>query len=509
MKKRQSLTTSVLLISAIIVVVNIISFSFFFRLDFTRDKRFTLNTATLDLLKNLKQPVTITAYFSENMPPQIEEGRKEFKDLLAEYAARSGNKVVYNFINPNKNDTAEKEAEKNGIKPANINDREKDEMKVQRAYMGAVVKYGDKTDVIPFIQPGGANEYELSKCIKKLSIDKKPFVGLLQGNGEATMQNMQQVYSELNILYNYQNVNLTDTTVIPAECKTLIIIDPKDTFRTAQLKQLDNYLAKGGHIFMAYSGLEGDMQNGSGKVLNIGLTQWLASKDIVLEPKFVIDGNCGRINVPKDYGNGMKGYEPTPFPYAPTITNFSNHPITQGLSKMLMPFVSAIKFTGDTNKVKYTELVHTSDKTGLLNAPLTFQLQTNWTLSEFPLSNLPIAAAISGVGGNKNAKIVIVSCGSFVFNGTGEHAVEQAQDNIDLLANSVDWLSDDTGLIELRSKMIKTAPLKDISDSTKQILRYLNFLLPILLVIIYGAIRMQMKRRTRVKRMEETYAQEA
>lgn len=508
MKKKRSLTTGALLVVAIIIVVNIISYTFFFRLDFTRDKRYTLSNASLELLKNLKQPVTVTAYFSENMPPQIEECRKEFKDLLSEYAARSGNKVVYNFINPNKSDSLEKEAAKNGIEPKTVNVREKDEMKAQRVFLGAVIKYGEKTEVLSFIQPGGPMEYQLSTSIKKLTLTRKPFVGYLQGNGEPPMQAMEQVNAELNILYNYQNVNLSDTTVIPTECKAMVMVDPKDTFKAGQLKQLDDYLARGGHLFIAYSGLNADLQSGGGSLSGIGLTPWLAAKNIVLDPKFVIDARCGSINVPQNF-NGMQAYQQVNFPYLPIITNLSGHPITQGLSSVMLPFACQIKFTGDTNKVKFVELAHTSDKTGLMSAPLKFEIQHQWVQSEFPFSNLPVAAAISGINGNKDAKMVVVCSGSFAVNGTGQHPMQQEQDNIDLLANSVDWLSDDTGLIELRSKMIKTAPLRDISDSAKQILRYLNFLLPILLVIIYGVIRLQMKRRLRIKRMEETYDKEA
>ena len=357
---------------------------------------------------------------------------------------RSGNKVVYNFINPNKNDSLEKEAVKNGVEPKTLNIREKDEMKAQKAFLGAVIKYGDKSDVISFIQPGGPIEYQLSTSIKKLTITKKPFVGYLQGNGEPPMQAMQQVDGVLNILYNYQNFTLSDTTVIPADCKALVMIDPRDTFKTGQLKQLDDYLAKGGHLFIAYSGLDGNLQSGAGTAMNTGLTPWLASKSIKIDPQFVIDSRCGSINMPENY-NGMQVYQQVAFPYLPIITNISGHPIMQGLSSFMLPFASVIKYTGDTNKVKYTELAFTSDKTGLLPTPLTFQVQHKWEPTEFPFSHLPVAAAISGVGGVKDAKIVIVSCGTFAVNGTGQHPMQQEQDNIDLVANSVDWLSDDTG----------------------------------------------------------------
>ena len=78
-------------------------------------------------------------------------------------------------------------------------------------------------------------------------------------------------------------------------------------------------------------------------------------------------------------------------------------------------------------------------------------------------------------------------------------------DNINLLSNSIDWLSDETGLISLRTKGVTSRPIDNLHDSTKTILQYVNFLLPILLVVLYGIIRMQQNRIKRFKRMSENY----
>ena len=193
MKKRQNLTTGILLMAAIVVVVNIFSFFYFFRIDLTKDRRYTLSPATKDILSSLTKPVTVTAYYSENSIPVITRARADLKDILTEYAARSGNKVVYNFVNPNKNDSLEAIAQKNGITPFPVQIREKDEMKSVKVYLGAVIKMGDKTDVLPLIDPNSSLEYALSNSIKKLSIDKKPWLGLLQDNGEPMMDEMPQV----------------------------------------------------------------------------------------------------------------------------------------------------------------------------------------------------------------------------------------------------------------------------------------------------------------------------
>jgi len=78
-------------------------------------------------------------------------------------------------------------------------------------------------------------------------------------------------------------------------------------------------------------------------------------------------------------------------------------------------------------------------------------------------------------------------------------------DNINFLVNAVDWLSDDTGLMELRTEGATARPIDELEDVQKIIIKYLNFLLPILLVIIYGIIRMQRNRRLRAKRKEVGY----
>ena len=222
MKTKKSLYKFIALVIGILILVNLASDSYFFRLDFTSDKRYTLSNATLDILKSVKQPITVKAYFSENLPPDIAKTKRDFKELLIEYANRSNGKVVYNFINPNEKEELETEAAQSGVQPVMINVREKDQMKQQKAYLGAVLQMGDKTDVIPFMQPGSAMEYALSSSIKKLSVGDKPTIGILQGHGEPSLQAIQQAQNALSILYTIEPVTLNDTTPIPDNIKKLI-----------------------------------------------------------------------------------------------------------------------------------------------------------------------------------------------------------------------------------------------------------------------------------------------
>src|ERR1043166_4703345 len=119
------------LVILIIVAINLVSNEFHLRLDFTEDHEYTLSKATKDILDELEDPVTVKAYFSQNLPPDIAKTRQDFQEMLIEYSNRSDGKIVYEFINPNAKEADEQEAARNGIQPVVINVREKDQVKQQ------------------------------------------------------------------------------------------------------------------------------------------------------------------------------------------------------------------------------------------------------------------------------------------------------------------------------------------------------------------------------------------
>jgi ABC-type uncharacterized transport system involved in gliding motility auxiliary subunit len=101
--------------------------------------------------------------------------------------------------------------------------------------------------------------------------------------------------------------------------------------------------------------------------------------------------------------------------------------------------------------------------------------------------------------------MVVIGDGNFAVNGAGQQAQQINADNVNLMVNAIDWLTDDTGLIELRTKGVTNRPLDQLEDGRKTFLKYLNFLLPILLIIFYGIVRSQRNRALRYKRMQENF----
>jgi len=497
-------TQYLLIIAGIIVLVNILSDNYFLRLDLTEDNRYTLSKASKNLLRNLEEPVTVTAYFSKDVPAQMSKTKRDFKELLVEYHNISKGNVVYEFLNPGASEEEEQKAMTAGIQPVIATIREKNEAKQQKVYLGAVVSMGEESEIIPFMQPGAAMEYALSSAIKKISVKNKPLIGLVQGHGEATPSSMPQALDALRIMYEVEPVYQNDTVNELLRFSSLALIAPADTIPASHLAQLDEYLANGGNLMIAINRVEGDLSVARGSSVSTGLETWLAGKGLIVENNFVIDNKCVNINVRQQQGIFTFNTQ-VAFPYIPIIGSFADHPITGGLEAVVLPFASTISYTGDTTKT-FTPLAFTSEQSGSLPSPIYFDVSKQWSQLDFPMTGLTVAGVLSGkLVGENTSNIILFGDGDFAVNGEGETARQQNPDNISLMVNAIDFLSDDTGLIELRTKGVTNRPLDEIEDSKKGFLKWFNFLLPLVLVLIYGIFRLQFNRNLRNKRMEEGY----
>lgn len=488
-KKQQAIIRASVIIG-IIVLLNIIFQTLYFRLDFTADKRYTLSDATKTILKNLDQPVTITAYFSEDVPPEITKLKKEFIDLVKEYESYSNHQLAYKFINPNENSEYEQDANRKGIYPMQLQSGSKDKFELQKLYLGILVQQGEKTEVIPAIQPGAPLEYALTFAIKKTTSHQKQNIAIIKGQQEAGKQQLKALVDALSVMYNVEYFKL-DTLQIPKKYKAIAIINPTDTFRAAALKTLDNYVIEGGNVFIASSQVETNLQQGFATLNKTGIESWLASLGIDLMPNLVYDYDCREIYVQQGGGFAV----PLNFPFLPNFHEFGNHPVSNGLENMVLPFASEIRYDRMDTNIKVNRLIETSKKSGTMNLPL--YLIKQWNDNEFSEQNIPVAIAAEGkLKGEKNARLVVVSNGDFAL-ADQQGRIQGTADNISFVANAMDWLADESGLVSLRTKIVTARPLNELDAKEQDKIKYLNLFAPILLLIIIGFIRYSAQKRKR------------
>lgn len=488
--KKNTVIIRLMVFALILVVANMISSKLYFRLDFTEDQRYTLSRATEDILTGLEDVVTVKAYFSEDLPTQLISNRQDFEDLLLEYENRSGGNIVYEFVSPNESEELESEAQQSGIQPIIINVTEKDQVQQLKAYMGAVLMMGDQKEIIPVVQPGVDMEYGLTTSIKKLSVTDKPKVAMLQGHGEPTVQEVAQLAQQLSVLYDIEPIDLKEKTQVPSYVRTLAIINPSDTISALEFSRIDEFMSQGGAVFVAYSNMNGDLQNGRlSKGNNIGLEDWLRGKKVALGNRFVVDAQSGSVTVQQN--NGLFTYRSqVKFPYFPMVNTFPEHPTTNGLETLMLPFVSSINYIGSDTTVSYTPLLLTSEMSGLAPTPSGVDIEKQWSQGDFREGTQTLAVALEGVlAGNQPSKLIVVSNGQFIINGNPPQQI--SEDNVNFASNAIDWLSDDTGLIDLRTKGITNRPLEAVEDATREMLKYGNVVIPIVLVFIYAFVRRQ------------------
>jgi ABC-type uncharacterized transport system involved in gliding motility auxiliary subunit len=152
-----------------------------------------------------------------------------------------------------------------------------------------------------------------------------------------------------------------------------------------------------------------------------------------------------------------------------------------------------------------------------VSLPTSIRPQQEWTVADFSGASLPVAGLLEGTFPSAFAgtdtlsvertrspetKLVVVGDGDFLVNGTGQRKQRLPEGNVNFAVNSIDYLADDTGLISLRTQRVTSRPLMQVAPTTKTILKYVNVLVPIVLVIGYGLIRYQ-RNQTRRQRWKE------
>lgn len=496
--KRRLLYNPTFLILAL-VAANIISCILFLRMDFTRNKKYSLSPVSKNMLERIKEDITINLYLSNDLSPDKIKLSKEFKNLLKEYKTLSKNHLTINTINP---DSREKELQaiQNGIEPFSQEMTERDMVKIQRVYFGAVVQIGNKKGVIPYISQHTPLEYEVTRILKDACDTIKPTIGFVQGHQEIMPSRLSQVIHELNPIAIADTVNLQQDSTLE-HYKVLCVIGPKDTYTTQDIERLKKYLRQGGRMFIALNhavGQIGSNQN-NGFINRVGLEDMLEKFGLKIKYDFVVDRRCGSIIIQQDLGI-IPLQTRIDFPYFPIIQNFSSHLITKGLNAISLQFASSMESIDTDSPYRFTSLAKSSNISGVQEVPVFFNLMKTWTTKhDFNHPNNIVAALLTNE--EDNSALVVISDADFMVNNSYDLL---HHDNINFAINSIEWLTDDSGLIKLRNKFIDNQVLNPIDDTTRTLLKYLNFSLPIIVTLLialyhYRSYKMKRLRRSRPK----------
>ena len=336
------------LVLGILVVLNVISIRVFGRLDMTSQGVYTLSDASKKLVGSLDDRVTVKAFFTEDLPAPYNNNRRSVLDILNDYKAYSKGNLQYEFINP-QGEKAEQDAQQQGVSPVQVQVVNEDKLEVKRGYLGLVLLYEDKKEVLPVVQNLSSLEYDISSALKRLTSKSKKKIGYTTGHGETEMSAMRQAYQSVSQQYDLTPVDLSKGEVVPQDIEALLVIAPQNRFQDSAQFQIDQYIMRGGKVAFLLNRVNADLKMRMGQPADVGLDDLVQQYGVRVNPDLIRDAQCANISVMQQQG-GFTFQSQVPFPYIPVASNFSSNPIVKDLQGVILAFVSSVDTTGAAAK---------------------------------------------------------------------------------------------------------------------------------------------------------------
>ncbi|MDI1353699.1 MAG: gliding motility-associated ABC transporter substrate-binding protein GldG [bacterium] len=543
----------------ILILLNFVGSYYFKRFDLTSEKRYTLAPSTKKLLKDLNDEIYLKVYLNGDFNAGFSRLKSEAKEILDEFRAYSSNQVQYEFITPGEGLTAqetsniEKQLYDKGLIPEDVTVRGKDKTTQTRIWPGAIISYKGKETVWQIFtrQSPGIDvetsinnsveelEYSLTNSIRKLQRTKKAEITFLQGHGEADTLSQ---YSFMYALSEYYTVNHT-SIARGHELSTfkgsdaIVITQPDSAFSDKEKYIIDQYIMKGGKVLWLIDPVSTNTDS-LRRGFTIGLNRPLNIEDMLfkygvrLNPDLLQDIQCSFLNINTGFQKGQPRFELLPWIYSPLILPTIDHPIVKNLDLIKLDFASSLDTIVSARGIKKTILLTTSKYTKTQPTPARIYLgmaKMKLKETQFINSYQPVACLLEGkftsfvenrlpsvllndtafkhIDHGKYTKMIVVSDGDIAKNDynktTGQvfplgfdRNTRQIFANKTFLLNCVNYLLDEEGMLQLRSREVKLRML----DKKKIALQrskwqFINVVMPVVCVLIFALLQFYLRKR--------------
>ena len=401
----------VVLFIALIFLLGFLANQYKFSKDITQANRNTLTTGSINVLKQMQGPITLTVFASEDDVNNGDTFRQGIINFMARYQ-RTKPDINVKFISPIKEP---KLAQENGIKE----DGE------------VVVEYQKRSE---HIKPPFA-EQEMTNLFMRLSRTSQRAVMYLDGHGERNLIGLKnndvgEFGKQLESKgLKFANLNLTIESEVPLNGSMLVIASPQKIISPVEAKKIKKFLESGGNLLWL---LDDNNFRGLDEIAAyLGLS---VSSGQVIDPAEKVEGANENIASASSYGE---------------------HPITRNFmlgTRFSNAHEVNAKGTLD-NGWEVSKLIEVSPNGWLESSQVMTNQKPTFDKSKDKSGPINIAVALQRVYGKKGQRVVVVGNGNFLSN---TFIVNGG--NLDLGINMINWLSGDDNLIS-----IQPMPLKDVN----------------------------------------------
>ena len=536
------------IILIVLIVLNVLSHFFFKRFDLTQDKRYTLSETTLNIIKNVDSPLYIDVYLDGNFPPEFKRLQNETKQLLEEFSAYNSN-IVFQFKNPIEKEVMRVEVMKEfyarGMQPLSITVEDKGKQSQEVVFPWAQATYGKKFTKVSLLKNlMGASteekvissvqhlEFGFAEAITKITKEKQKKIAVIKGNGELIEPLIADFLTTVKESYYIGPFTLDSVANQPVQTLAALkkydlalIAKPTEAFSEAEKQVLDQFIMNGGKTLWLVDAVSADMDsmyNETGTILahprELNLTDLFFKYGIRMNPLLIKDEYATPIKIASGNQGSKTQLQQYNWKFSPFIYPTSTHPIVKNMEGIKFEFSSPIELL--KNDVKKTVLLSSSEysKTIGTPAPISLSLINEETTPEEYAGKglLPVAVMMEGkfksayqnrvlpfadktfqsVG--KETKMIVISDGDVIKNQFDKGMplelgfdkwTNQLYGNKEFLLNCVNYLLDDNGLINIRSKDVDLPLLnKEEVYANYTSAQLITVGLPILILAIFGIL---------------------
>lgn len=507
------------------------------RIDLTQEKRYTLSESTVKILQSVKKPLTVDVYLEGDFPASFRQLQNETKFMLEEFR-KINPKIDYKFIDPIKTNMSQDTLAAMGMQPSILPDIKDGKISEIVMFPFATLKYNSYGSSIPLIiNQSGIDaseqlsksienlEYNFASNIKAITEEEKKNIGILINQDELGPEQFQgfmemalESYNAGPIIpQNQTELSLADVPKLK-QMHALVIAKPRKAFTENEKVILDQYIMNGGKTLWMIDAVNAEMDTlfQSKKIMaypmDTNLTDFFFNYGIRINPGLVKDmKKSALIRIVSGEVAGNPQFSSFLWPYFPLGIAETKNPITKNINPVKFEFPTSIDTLGRKN-IKTRVLFESSERTNVKQVPnyvALGEIVRADSLSEFDKPTTPKIFAVSLEGkftsayasrSERNAypgfkaqssdnKMIVVADGDIgrnqVYKGKplplGEDLLtKQTYGNEQFLRNALDFLLDDSNLMELRNRNIEARLLdRQRIDEERSKWQWINLLIPI------------------------------
>lgn len=524
----------------ILFTINFIASKVYSRIDLTEDVRYTLSEASKETVIT-NEPIYVDVFLTGDMPSEFKRLQVETQQLLEEFTEVNDN-IIISYVNPKEENpdinVLTSEMEKYGMPALRVDVKENGKTSQEVIFPWAVVNHNQKVSKVSLIKTNANNaidrvnnsvqhlEYAFANAFKEVTTLKVKKIGLLIGNDQLESKYVYDFLNTLESSYNIISIALDSANTKPIETlenlnklDLLLNAKPQKAFSENQKYVLDQYTINGGKSLWLIDAVHAEMDSISEKGKTLALGKDLNLKDLFFQYGFRINPVLVKDMYASDIVLLDANNQPNRYPwlYNPIVIPHVKHSIVNNINPVKFEFANTIDLVQQGINIKKTPLLQSSDIAATVGMPKIISLSEinlKPDAKAFGKRNLTLAALMEGnftsayknrikpfeYKGHKDAslasKMIVVADGDVIKNQLDrgkplplgfDKWTQQNYGNKEFLLNAVNYLLDDTGLMNVRNKDVKI-PFLDVervaTEKTKW--QIVNILLPLLLLAIFG-----------------------